>query len=799
MLSHLKRRIGVLTAVAVLAALVPTLAVSTASAAPATTATASADLATLSACPASASIPSAGFTDTTSTDVDCIAYYGITTGVTATTYEPTANIPRWQMALYLTRFLTKAGYTLGTGADQGFTDISGESAEIQTAINQLKQAGVTNGTTATTYSPDDNVTREQMAMFVERSLGKATAGPGGSNDSAAADDGLSTAVHSLVTVYNYTDIDSGSVTYEGHNAIAELYNLGVPGDLKTVTTFSPSAAITRDTMATWLANAAAHTSLRPSGVVIQATNNTGWGDMVTAANELHVSNRDSSFAAVADTIVDVFGYTTVTTADEAAFAASGACKDALEVIGGAEELCLIENTDHVTDQSGNIKIEQTDIAAGVNVGDGESTQYWAWTAAVGTYYSSTATSTTTTVTSSLGGDHLHLTVDKPYANVNGSGTVMTNYVSPSYDAKMGTDTVITLQLRSSTGVTSNTVSQAGCVIDVSSATGTHGGAASAIAVTSVTTDASGTATFTASKTEPTALDANDAATAQHLTFTRNATASNAAGCTTTFSDVTFGSTGSASNSGAFLGAGPSIAIKWDDEVRDNNTVVAATSSKYVRATATGSGATNTVTGTSYDQYGAPMANQSIGLTSTIMGATASTFTTTRTTNSSGVATFGVTRDDATSASESFRVNDDEDNNSTAYGLWTIVPGSTDIGDDAGTGDNPQTYAPDTAAAASAATGEIMASIVEDDVANNLMVVLLTAYNGSASVSYFTEYTWDDNDAFVVNGVAKTLAQWETALVAAAPSWTNQDDIYNGGTNAGYMTLLTTSNVSTFAR
>ena len=799
MLSHLKRRIGVLTAVAVLAALVPTLAVSTASAAPATTATASADLATLSACPASASIPSAGFTDTTSTDVDCIAYYGITTGVTATTYEPTANIPRWQMALYLTRFLTKAGYTLGTGADQGFTDISGESAEIQTAINQLKQAGVTNGTTATTYSPDDNVTREQMAMFVERSLGKATAGPGGSNDSAAADDGLSTAVHSLVTVYNYTDIDSGSVTYEGHNAIAELYNLGVPGDLKTVTTFSPSAAITRDTMATWLANAAAHTSLRPSGVVIQATNNTGWGDMVTAANELHVSNRDSSFAAVADTIVDVFGYTTVTTADEAAFAASGACKDALEVIGGAEELCLIENTDHVTDQSGNIKIEQTDIAAGVNVGDGESTQYWAWTAAVGTYYSSTATSTTTTVTSSLGGDHLHLTVDKPYANVNGSGTVMTNYVSPSYDAKMGTDTVITLQLRSSTGVTSNTVSQAGCVIDVSSATGTHGGAASAIAVTSVTTDASGTATFTASKTEPTALDANDAATAQHLTFTRNATASNAAGCTTTFSDVTFGSTGSASNSGAFLGAGPSIAIKWDDEVRDNNTVVAATSSKYVRATATGSGATNTVTGTSYDQYGAPMANQSIGLTSTIMGATAPTFTTTRTTNSSGVATFGVTRDDATSASESFRVNDDEDNNSTAYGLWTIVPGSTDIGDDAGTGDNPQTYAPDTAAAASAATGEIMASIVEDDVANNLMVVLLTAYNGSASVSYFTEYTWDDNDAFVVNGVAKTLAQWETALVAAAPSWTNQDDIYNGGTNAGYMTLLTTSNVSTFAR
>jgi len=151
MFSNLKRRIGVLSAIAVLAALVPALAASPASAAVATTATASADLATLSACPASASIPSAGFTDTTSTYVDCIAYYGITTGVTATTYEPTASIPRYQMALYLTRFLTKAGYTLGTGADQGFTDISGYSADIQTAINQLKQAGVTNGTTTTTY------------------------------------------------------------------------------------------------------------------------------------------------------------------------------------------------------------------------------------------------------------------------------------------------------------------------------------------------------------------------------------------------------------------------------------------------------------------------------------------------------------------------------------------------------------------------------------------------------------------------------------------------------------------------
>ena len=88
--------------------------------------------------------------------------------MTATTYEPSSNIPRWQMALYLTRTMDVVGQTLGTGADQSFTDIGGYSAAIQTAINQLAQSGVTLGTTATTYSPDDNVTREQMAIFLNR-------------------------------------------------------------------------------------------------------------------------------------------------------------------------------------------------------------------------------------------------------------------------------------------------------------------------------------------------------------------------------------------------------------------------------------------------------------------------------------------------------------------------------------------------------------------------------------------------------------------------------------------------------
>jgi hypothetical protein len=169
MLSHLKRRFGVLAAVAVMAALVPTIASSPVSAAPAATAiTVVGSAATYSACP-TGSAAAAGFTDTTSTDVDCIAMFGITQGTTATTYSPNDSVTRWQMALYLTRALAPAGGTLGAGVSQGFTDISGKSAEIILAIDQLAELGITVGKTATTFAPDDNVTREEMVCSLSGS------------------------------------------------------------------------------------------------------------------------------------------------------------------------------------------------------------------------------------------------------------------------------------------------------------------------------------------------------------------------------------------------------------------------------------------------------------------------------------------------------------------------------------------------------------------------------------------------------------------------------------------------------
>ena len=439
MLSHLKRRIGVFAAVAVLAAGVPALtSVSPASAAPATTAITTvaglAGEATYLTCPASADIPSAGFTDTTSTDVDCLAYYGITLGTTATTYEPTASVPRWAMALYLTRTLTEAGVTLGTGADQGFTDISGKSAEIQTAINQLKQLGVTAGKTATTYAPDDNVLRQEMAMFIERTLDNIAPGPGGTSDAERVSGLATTYINSNCGVaagaactgtYNYTDIDSGSITVEASDAVKELYALNIHDGI-AATTFNPDSDMTRAAMATFLVGALNHSNLRPEGLIIQASAYAAIGGFTPT---LSVSHRDASFDAIAGTAVDVHVFTPTGAEGNVAFGATGLCS-ASAVTTGAITGCTIDVSEPVTDLSGNMVPTAKAAAALLATSNlAGSDTYHAWTAAVGTAFdndlhgSGTSYDTITVVANPDAAD-INCSIDVP-AYANSSGTHFT--------------------------------------------------------------------------------------------------------------------------------------------------------------------------------------------------------------------------------------------------------------------------------------------------------------------------------------------------------------------------------------
>ena len=499
MFSHLKRRIGVLTAVAVLAALVPTLAVSTVSAAPLTVAANPTNSSTYATCPGSANIPSAGFTDTTSTDVDCIAYYGITTGVTATTYEPSASVPRWQMALYLTRMATKTGHTLGSGADQGFTDISGESAEIQTAINQLKQLGVTNGTTATTYSPDNNVTREEMAMFVERLLGLTAVGPNGAAVSSAAL--LTTNIGTLETqnAYNYTDIDGAGITFEGHEAIEELYNLGVPGHLKTVTTFSPAADITRADMATWLTNALGHTNLRPAGVNIQLSATSGWANTAPTAS---VTYRDASFAAVSGQVIDMFTWLNSAAAgNDSAFIADGTCwsNTNVAIVGNSLTRCTIDVGDPSTDASGNIASFATSIT------NAKTHSFWAWTAASATKFDNDTAygtdSSTVNGTSTAQATKIKISCD---ANALAQPSADAAPFLDSVFVKHGTTITITMQMAATqaSGVYTSIAQPDNSIVVTHSIAQPNVATLSTVTNTTVTTDANGTATYSFTQADP---------------------------------------------------------------------------------------------------------------------------------------------------------------------------------------------------------------------------------------------------------------------------------------------------------
>lgn len=109
------------------------------------------------------------FTDTDGdvheASIGAVAAAGITSGCTATTYCPTANITRGQMAVFLSR---AEGLTPVEG-DGGLCDIEGHLYEGH--IRAVVAAGIASGSTDGCFHPDDSVTRGQMATFIARALG----------------------------------------------------------------------------------------------------------------------------------------------------------------------------------------------------------------------------------------------------------------------------------------------------------------------------------------------------------------------------------------------------------------------------------------------------------------------------------------------------------------------------------------------------------------------------------------------------------------------------------------------------
>ena len=110
--------------------------------------------------------------------VDCVAWYGVTTGTSPSMYSPLATVPRGQMASFIARLIdyvaertasTTDGLPVAPSANAFPCDV--EAGVHFDSIQRLAAAGVVDGTGNNAggqacFAPDRPVSRPQMATFI---------------------------------------------------------------------------------------------------------------------------------------------------------------------------------------------------------------------------------------------------------------------------------------------------------------------------------------------------------------------------------------------------------------------------------------------------------------------------------------------------------------------------------------------------------------------------------------------------------------------------------------------------------
>ena len=274
--------------------------------------------------------------------VNCLAHYGVTRGRTETTYDPGAPVLRWQMALFLLRAASPAGVALQAETAGGFTDLAGFSEETVNAINQMATLEIMPGTSSTTFSPNVNVTRAQMALILDAFLGKAVVGTGAFGGE----------LDKLSDVSPDDDVfeDIGQVTRGEYSAIRRMFEVGVARGTSD-DNFSPQGLVTRAQMAVFITRMLAHTVARPAGITIQAAESSVTTEDLVA---LAVSVRGTEHMAVPDAAVDIFH-----AADpNEAFGEDGRCVSGTVSSTAGSAVCEIAFGDEVTDPSGDYTVEE---------------------------------------------------------------------------------------------------------------------------------------------------------------------------------------------------------------------------------------------------------------------------------------------------------------------------------------------------------------------------------------------------------------------------------------------------------
>ena len=165
-------------------------------------------------------------------DITCVYELDVTTGTSATTYSPLDDVTRQQMASFLARLYWSITGSEAPAVAVPFLDMDTASVSHRDDIARIYGLGITTGTSPTTYSPLELVSRQQMASFLARLYASAT--------SSAA----------TVVAVPFDDLSTGSSTH--WDDIARIYGLDITTGT-SATTYSPLDNVTRQQMASFLA------------------------------------------------------------------------------------------------------------------------------------------------------------------------------------------------------------------------------------------------------------------------------------------------------------------------------------------------------------------------------------------------------------------------------------------------------------------------------------------------------------------------------------------------------------------
>lgn len=100
--------------------------------------------------------------------IACAVHHQLTGGTSPTTYGPAQPVTRGQLATFVARLLRTDSLGVPPAPPAGFADTAGSPHER--SIDAVVALGVATGTSPTTFSPDQPVTRAQLATVLARTL-----------------------------------------------------------------------------------------------------------------------------------------------------------------------------------------------------------------------------------------------------------------------------------------------------------------------------------------------------------------------------------------------------------------------------------------------------------------------------------------------------------------------------------------------------------------------------------------------------------------------------------------------------